>query len=72
MAGVPNNIAVASKYGERKNETGLQLHECGIVYATGHPYLLGIMTRGEDYDKMVDTIRDISALIYDEVDRSGW
>jgi hypothetical protein len=45
----------------------LQLHECGIVYFPDHPYLLGIMTRGKDYDVMLTTIRGLSRLIYNEV-----
>ncbi len=42
VAGVPSGVAVAHKFGERRLEDGktLQFHDCGIVYASGRPYLL--------------------------------
>ncbi len=47
--GVPKNIEVANKFGERELPDGTkQLHDCGIVYYPKHPYLLCIMTRGSD------------------------
>lgn len=48
-AGVPEGVPVASKFGihadVRRPMDGVQLHECGIVYAPGAPYVLCIMTR---------------------------
>ena len=75
VAGVPKDITVAHKFGERTLVTdtqallGRQLHDCGIVYYPGRPYLLCVMTRGTDYTEMADVIRDISDLTYREVDR---
>lgn len=72
-AGVPAGIMVASKFGEF-NEEGFknraQLHEFGIVYHPKHPYILGIMTIGNDLEKQREVLRDISRLIYQEVDSS--
>lgn len=67
-AGVPGSIPVAHKFGERRfTETNeLQLHDCGIVYAPEKPYLLCIMTRGTEFEAMANTIRDISADVYEE------
>lgn len=70
-AGVPKGTIVAGKYGETQNETGkseLQLHEFGIVYHPKGHYILGIMTRGNDIKQQTDVIREISALVYHEVD----
>jgi len=71
-AGVPRNIIVAQKFGERitgeRNEL-LQLHDCGIVYYPEHPYLLCVMTRGASFEDLADTIKDISRVVYTEVDR---
>lgn len=69
-AGVPKGIAVASKFGERVSEEAparKQLHEVGIIYYPGHPYLLGIMTRGTDFGRQATVMKEISRLVCDEV-----
>ena len=68
-AGVPVSLPVAHKYGERVvPENNLkQLHDCGVVYYPGHPYILCVMTHGGDYDKLARTIREVSAIVYQEV-----
>jgi len=71
VAGVPPGTQVASKFGEsgQKGPGGeRQLHEFGIVYHPIHPYILGIMTRGNNIEKETEVLRDISQLIYQEVD----
>ncbi len=47
VAGVPASVPVAHKYGERgfSNSSKKQLHDCGIVYAPGSPYLICVMTQ---------------------------
>ncbi len=77
VAGVPSNIIVSHKFGERtfasENDNNIkQLHDCGIVYYPEHPYLLCIMTRGEDFQKLAEIIREISALIYNEIKGGGF
>lgn len=66
VSGVPNDVAVSHKFGERYHiETSeKQLHDCGIVYAKGHPYLICIMTKGGDYLLLSQTISEISKMIY--------
>ncbi|MBI2034884.1 MAG: serine hydrolase [Candidatus Levybacteria bacterium] len=68
--GVPKNIVVAHKFGERSIENSMtkQFHDCGIVYYPYHPYLLCIMTRGEDISKQENAISEISHVVYQEVD----
>ncbi|MBI5075384.1 MAG: serine hydrolase [Nitrospirae bacterium] len=70
-AGVPQGTEIAAKYGE--NVQGMkgeikQLHEFGIVYHPKHPYIIGIMTRGNDFGIQTGIIREISRMIYAEVD----
>jgi beta-lactamase class A len=70
IAGVPRGVTVASKFGEtspaqRGGEA--QLHEFGIVYAPSGPYILGIMTVGHDQSAQAGVLRDLSALVYEEV-----
>lgn len=74
---LPKDIKVAHKFGERiyTEETPTwqikelaQLHDCGIVYYPGNPYLLCIMTRGNTLDELSIMTQDISKMIYDTVD----
>ncbi len=68
VAGVPEGVIVSHKFGERLREDGIrQLHDCGIVYAESNPYLLCVMTRGDDYVKLSEYIKHISNVVYDEV-----
>lgn len=68
--GLPPGITIANKFGEyrdpRRNLE--QLHDVGIVYYPEAPYILGVMTRGDDYKKMANAISEISSFIYHQVD----
>ncbi len=64
---LPKNIVVAHKFGEKEADGLKQVHDCGIVYYPNHPYLICVMTKGYDYEKMASSISDISKFIYDEV-----
>ncbi len=71
-AGIDSHIVVAHKYGERilsENNvvTGIELHDCGIIYHPTKPYLLCVMTRGESEEKLKDLIKNISQTVYSEV-----
>jgi beta-lactamase class A len=73
---IPKDVAIAHKFGERSN-LGLdgpnQLHDCGVVYFPGSPYLLCIMTRGENLTDMQQAIQDISTFVYrDVLSMQGW
>ena len=70
VAGVPKDIKVAHKFGERVDLSSdlRQLHDCGIVYFPDNPYLLCIMTRGKDFQQLASVIGAISQMIYEEVD----
>lgn len=69
-AGVPKGTIVAAKFGEVdgvRDGGDMQLHEFGIVYHPKGHYILGIMTEGKNYTLQAEVIRNISALIYQEV-----
>jgi beta-lactamase class A len=70
VAGVPANIPVAHKFGEREfvGQTEKQLHDCGIVYYPNHPYLLCVMSRGTDLSSLASTIAKVSAFVYNQLD----
>lgn len=67
QAGINGGVRLSNKFGERiiqENGTTVHyLHDCGIVYAK-HPYVLCVMTKGEETNKLEDAIVDISAIIY--------
>jgi beta-lactamase class A len=71
VAGVPADTMVAHKFGERTDEHDRNtkyLGDCGIVYYPQHPYLLCAMTKGNDLDKLGEAIREVSRVVYAEVD----
>ncbi len=68
-AGVPQGTTVAHKFGERYFPDGRkQLHDCGIVYFPRNPYLLCVMTKGDDWTALENVIATISRMVYEEVD----
>jgi len=75
-SGIPADINIASKAGERVIKTldiegvhgeVLQLHEFGIIYHPERPFLLGITARGSDFRQLARVIRDITSLVSSEV-----
>ncbi|OGH61739.1 MAG: hypothetical protein A2848_03445 [Candidatus Magasanikbacteria bacterium RIFCSPHIGHO2_01_FULL_50_8] len=74
VAGIPPEILIAHKFGEQKVSTGTttikNLHDCGIIYYPEHPYFLCVMTGGADFKTQANTIKNISAAVFDEVKNS--
>ncbi len=72
-AGVPATVPVAQKFGERQVSTTSgavikrELHDCGIVYVPGKPYILCVMTSGQNWSTLTSYISSISKLVYDSV-----
>lgn len=66
VAGVPQGTKVAHKFGEQKNGDIQQFHDCGIVYHE-NPYLLCVMTRGDNMQELTPIIQEISKKVYNEV-----
>lgn len=70
VAGVPNNVVVSHKFGEivRENAfTPVSLHDCGIIYKKNRPYILCVMTQGNNLDDLKAVIGNISKIVYDGV-----
>lgn len=72
-AGVPKETVVAHKFGAADitmpagpsaGAAGHELHDCGIIYYPKHPYLLCVMTRGLDTNKLAAAIAHVSHLAY--------
>ncbi len=78
VAGVPAGIKVSHKFGERsivrehggsKDVQQVQLHDCGIIYYPKKPYILCIMTRGDDFKIQEQAIQKLSMFVYDQIDK---
>jgi beta-lactamase class A len=76
VAGVPSSTVVSHKYGLASYVANgvpkqWELHDCGIVYAPSHPYLLCVMTKGtSSIAAQEHTIADISSAAYEEVEKN--
>jgi len=70
VAGVPKEVPVAHKFGERiwEDTKEHQMHDCGIVYYPGRPYLLCVMTQGKDFPSLTEVVNGISKFVYEEID----
>ncbi len=68
IAGIPDSVIVAHKFGERNygDNRQKQLHDCGIVYSQGTPYIICIMAVGYDFINLEKVIKKISRLIFIE------
>jgi hypothetical protein len=65
---LPSNIVVAHKFWEfTYNGSVKQLHNCWIIYYPKHPYILCIMTRWSSYEKLEDTIWNLSKFLFEKV-----
>jgi len=68
---LPPGIKVARKFGEWSDDINNELHESGIVYLEGSPYLITVMTRGRSWDKQKEVTNQISKMVYDEMSKPG-
>ncbi len=69
-AGVPSGTQIAHKWGHRllkePGQQGVhQLHDCGIVYQPGRPFLLCVMTSGRDELSLAKVIADVARKAWD-------
>jgi len=65
---LPKNIVVAHKFGIREAGEIKQFHDCGIVYYPKHPYLICIMTKGKDLNKLAEKVAKISEFVYKKIE----
>jgi len=60
-------IPVAYKFGERVLNSVAQLHVFGIVHYNNSPYLIGVMTKGNNLSPLKDTMGEISGIVFNYV-----
>lgn len=69
VAGVPENIRVAHKFGFNFDiKRGSELHDCGIVYHPSTPYILCVMTNGISGVNDESAIAEISRIVFSTVE----
>ncbi len=66
-SGIDSSVTVAHKFGERNNNGEQQLHEFGIFYLNNQVYLLGVMTKGNDHEKLPAVIGGVSKIVFNEM-----
>jgi beta-lactamase class A len=71
VSGVEPGIAIAHKFGEYtkypdvpQGKISHQLHDCGIIYYPDKPYVLCVMTEGNNFDNLETAISDISKIAF--------
>ena len=57
-------IPVAHKFGERILNSVAQLHEFGIIYYNNAPYLIGVMTKGNNLAPLKQAMGDLSGMVF--------
>ena len=74
VAGVPSELLVSHKYGERKftianGDVHDEFHDCGIIYYPNNPYKICIMTKGKDLgvEKASAIISNLSKIVYEQI-----
>jgi hypothetical protein len=71
VAGLPNGIAAAQKFGEHVDGTtnniqDVELHDCGVVYGKD-AYTICVMTEGKSIPTLQGIIKDISQTVYESI-----
>jgi len=64
-AGIPPEIQVAHKYGERPDG----LHDCGVVYHPQNPYFICVMSRNVELTQDKELIKNLSKITYEFVSK---
>lgn len=73
VAGVPASTTVSHKFGVNDTiaqngiVTDYQFHDCGIIYYPQDPYILCVMTKGNDQNNLIKTIAGISNIVYRDI-----
>lgn len=71
LKSLPKNTKVIHKFGEGGDANEKQLHESAIIYIDEKPYLLTIMTKGTDMQKLPEVINEISSLVFQNMKTSS-
>lgn len=63
-SGFPEGTRLFHKFGEGGNKIQHELHEAGVVYLNGTPYVLVVMTRGKVVAKLPEVIKSVAETVH--------
>lgn len=61
---IPEDVRVAHKFGEEGNMNHQELHESAIVYLDNTPYVLTVMTKGNNLTRQTKVLSTISSMVF--------
>lgn len=64
VAALPKSTRFSHKFGEAGDAVEKQLSETAIIYTKDRTYLITIMTKGTDFKKLPEVLKQISSLVY--------
>lgn len=67
IAGIPENVRIAQKFGANYIDTNQFFHDCGIMYIEDARFFYCIMTKDLDQSKAIEAIGSIVRNIYEYV-----
>ena len=72
-SGVDKGITISQKFGEFSLASPAgdiqvrELHNCGIIYYPQHPYMLCVMTKGNNFSNLEHVISNISTMVFNHM-----
>jgi len=67
VMGLPSSVRMAREYGVSNDLKDKELHESAIIYVNNCPYIITIMTKGNDLRQLSQIINQISVSVYREI-----
>jgi beta-lactamase class A len=67
--GIPANVNMSEKFGESGNLDMKELHETAIVFLANKPYIITIMTKGKELEKLPEVLKEASYLAYNHINQ---
>ncbi len=61
---LPTDLPIAHKFGKSKHGNEIEMHESGIIYCGKNPYIITVMTNGNNESNQVTTISQVSDMLY--------
>jgi len=66
--GLPQEVSIAHRYGQWTDNKGNQeIHESGIIYLNDKAYVLTVLTKGMDAEKLKGVISKVTKTVYDNI-----
>jgi len=67
VMGLPTSVRMAREYGVCNDSEDKELHESAIIYVNNCPYIITIMTKGNDLRQLSQVINQISVAVYKQI-----